>query len=130
MSLFDEYFVNIIKYRYADFEGRSRRREHWYFFLFYMLIFFGIYVMMFISILLESRAVALSFLIMAILFTLAVTVPALALATRRLHDIGKSAWHLLFGLIPGIGAIILLVYYCTDGEPGENIYGPNPKEVA
>ena len=47
---------------------------------------------------------------------------------RRLHDIGKSGWMLFVILIPIIGAIWLLVLLVTDGKPGDNIYGNNPKE--
>ena len=57
--------------------------------------------------------------------------PSLALAVRRLHDTGKSGWWYLIGVIPivsYIGGLVLLVFYCTDGEAGTNKWGPNPKE--
>ena len=53
--------------------------------------------------------------------------PSLAVAVRRLHDIGKSGWMLLIGLIPLVGAIWLLILLLRDSEAGENKYGPNPK---
>lgn len=58
-----------------------------------------------------------------------VLVPNLALIVRRLHDIGKSGNNILFGLIPIAGPIILLVFMCTDSEPGINRWGPNPKGI-
>jgi uncharacterized membrane protein YhaH (DUF805 family) len=61
---------------------------------------------------------------------LAVIIPGIAVSVRRLHDVGKSGWFLFIGLIPIIGAIWLLVLFCTDGNPGVNEYGPNPKESA
>lgn len=64
------------------------------------------------------------------LYALAVFIPGLAVAVRRLHDIGKSGWMILLGLIPLIGAIWLIVLMATDGKPGSNEYGPNPKELA
>ena len=64
------------------------------------------------------------------LYCLAVFLPGLAVQVRRLHDLGKSGWMILIALIPLVGAIWLLVLYCLDGQPGENQYGPNPKEVA
>lgn len=61
------------------------------------------------------------------LFCLAVLIPALAVGVRRLHDVGKSGWMMLVGLIPFVGGIWLLVLYCTDSQYGENQWGPNPK---
>jgi len=53
----------------------------------------------------------------------------LAVAVRRLHDVGKSGWMILVALIPIVGAIWLIVLMVTDSIPGENQYGPNPKEI-
>ncbi len=63
------------------------------------------------------------------LYAFAVLIPGLAVAVRRLHDVGKSGWMILIALIPLIGAIWLLVLMVTDSNPGENQYGSNPKEV-
>ncbi len=63
------------------------------------------------------------------IYGLVVLIPGLAAAVRRLHDVGKSGWMLLVALIPIVGAIWLLVLLVTDSKPGENEYGPNPKEV-
>jgi uncharacterized membrane protein YhaH (DUF805 family) len=64
------------------------------------------------------------------LYTIAVLIPGLAVAVRRLHDAGKSGWFMFIALIPIVGAIWLLVLVCTDGVAGTNEYGPNPKEIA
>ena len=66
------------------------------------------------------------------IFQLAIIIPGIAITVRRLHDTGRSGWWLFVGLIPFIGAIILIVWYATDSQPGANEYGPNPKtgEVA
>lgn len=61
------------------------------------------------------------------LYSLAVLLPSLSVAVRRLHDTGRSGWWLFIALIPIIGAIILLVFMCLDSQPGDNKYGPNPK---
>ena len=61
------------------------------------------------------------------LYSLAVLLPGIALGVRRLHDIGKSGWWMLIALVPLIGLIVLLVFACTDSQPGDNEYGPNPK---
>ena len=64
------------------------------------------------------------------LYTLAVLIPGLAVLVRRLHDVGKSGWWFFIELIPLIGGIWLLLLLVTDSNPGENKYGPNPKEIA
>ncbi len=61
-----------------------------------------------------------------LLYALAVFLPSLALTVRRLHDVGKSGWFILIGLIPIVGAIWLLVLMVTDSAPRDNEYGSNP----
>ena len=63
------------------------------------------------------------------LYDLAVLIPAFAVGARRLHDTNRSGWWLLIGLVPLVGAIVLLVFMIMDGQPGDNKYGPNPKGV-
>jgi uncharacterized membrane protein YhaH (DUF805 family) len=65
--------------------------------------------------------------VIACLWGLITFIPNLAVAVRRLHDTDRSGWSLLFGLIPLIGAIILLVFFLSPGTPGPNRYGPDPK---
>ena len=62
------------------------------------------------------------------IFSLAVLLPSLAVTWRRFHDIGKSGAFYFIGLIPLVGTILVLVWTCTDSMPGDNQYGPNPKE--
>jgi uncharacterized membrane protein YhaH (DUF805 family) len=64
--------------------------------------------------------------VLAGVFTLVALVPSIAVSCRRLHDTGKTGWLLLLGLIPLVGAIVLLVFYCQASQPGTNQYGPNP----
>ena len=54
--------------------------------------------------------------------------PLLAVGIRRLHDIGKSGWYCLWGLLPIVGWIILIVYAARPGMSGPNQYGPDPKD--
>lgn len=67
--------------------------------------------------------------VLNVAWSLATLVPMLAVGVRRLHDVGKSGWYLLISLIPIVGAIILIVWYCTDGNANDNKYGQNPKYV-
>jgi uncharacterized membrane protein YhaH (DUF805 family) len=120
-----DWFLAALK-KYAVFEGRARRRELWFFFLFVLIIevvlnivdrFTGTYSAEYGSGLLCG------------LFMLAVLIPSLAVGARRLHDTGRSGWWLLIGLVPLVGAIVLIVFYVMDSQPGTNQYGPNPKGV-
>ena len=65
--------------------------------------------------------------LLSFLYSLAVFLPSLAVLVRRLHDTGKSGWWILIGLIPLIGAIVLLVFTILEGEQGDNQYGSDPK---
>lgn len=67
--------------------------------------------------------------IIGIILGLALLVPTLAVGARRLHDIGKSGWFLLLGLIPLVN-FYLIYLLAQDGVPGANEYGANPKEVS
>ena len=60
-------------------------------------------------------------------YSLATLIPTLGVVVRRLHDVGKSGWFYFIGLIPVVGGIWLLVLMCTEGDHGENDYGPDPK---
>jgi uncharacterized membrane protein YhaH (DUF805 family) len=62
-------------------------------------------------------------------FSLLIFLPSLAVSVRRLHDIGMNGWWVLLNLVP-LGGLVLLVLFCQDSQPGDNNYGPNPKEVA
>ena len=107
-------FISAIKLfftKYADFSTRSRRSEYWWVVLF-EVITSGI-----------AGAILRDY---SWLWSLAVLIPSIAISVRRLHDIGKGgAWYLL-NLIPLVGSIILLVWYCQDSAP-DNQWGPNPK---
>jgi uncharacterized membrane protein YhaH (DUF805 family) len=70
-----------------------------------------------------------SFSPLGTLFQLAIMIPSLAVAVRRMHDLGKSGWMLLIGLIPCVGIILLIVWTASDGEPHDNAYGPVPTNV-
>jgi uncharacterized membrane protein YhaH (DUF805 family) len=113
------WYLAVLK-NYAGFSGRARRTEYWMFFL----------VNLVIAVVLDILGLyARFFTIIGLLYGLAVLIPSLAVGVRRLHDTGRSGWWLLIGLIPVIGTIILLVFFATDGEPGDNQYGPNPKSA-
>jgi len=95
---------------YANFQGRSRRSEYWYFTLFNTIILFALAFL--------DEAMNLPFL--SSIYYLAVLIPGIAVGVRRMHDVGKSGWCII---IP----IYNLVLACTPGDIGENEYGEDPK---
>lgn len=119
------WYLKVLK-QYADFSGRARRKEYWMFVLFNMI--FAI-VAMILDNVLGIAMEGIGYGPLYGLYVLAMLIPGLAVAVRRLHDVGKSGWMILISLIPLIGAIWLLVLMVTDSNPGENQYGQNPKEV-
>lgn len=114
--------VSSVFHNYANFSGRARRSEYWYFVLFNLIV--GVVLGIIDAILGENSLLATA---ISGLYSLAVLVPSLAVCWRRLHDIGKSgAWWLLV-FVPLVGAIILVIWFAKDTQPGENQYGPDPK---
>jgi uncharacterized membrane protein YhaH (DUF805 family) len=116
--------------KYADLNGRSRRREYWTFALFNALIgavVGAVAAVMFTT----TRSSVFGLVIYGLLFLycLAAFIPGLAVGVRRLHDIGMSGWLVLICLVPGIGGLVLLVLFCLDSNQGPNQYGPNPKAI-
>jgi len=101
---------------YAVFQGRARRKEFWYFYLFSVLC-----NCLLLCIPSPGNLIASS------LFGLMLFLPGLGLAVRRLHDTNHSGLSLFFVLIPLVGPILLIVWYCTEGTQGTNKYGPSPK---
>ena len=113
--------------KYAEFSGRSRRKEYWYFVLFYII--FGV-VLAFIDDMTGTLDAQAGIGLLSGVFALAMLIPSFAVSVRRLHDTDRSGWWLLISLIPLIGALVLLLFMVGDSKSGENQYGSNPKDVA
>lgn len=115
---------------YATFSGRASRPELWWWFLsiFLVLLIAQIIDAYLISPALgldsAERARPLSWLI-----SLAILLPNLAVCARRLHDIGKSGWWLLIGLVPVIGPLVLIYFYLQPSSAGPNAFG-RPKQLS
>ena len=119
------WFMTVLR-KYAVFEGRARRREYWFFVLFYILISVVLAVVdRMLGLYNETYGMGA----LGALFCLGVLIPSIAVGVRRLHDTGRSGWWLLIGFIPLIGMIVLIVFFVLDSQPGTNAYGPNPKEA-
>jgi len=118
------WYLAVLK-KYAVFDGRARRQELWYFFLFDILIQLVLTIIDgFAGTLRREFALGMY----SGLYMLAVIIPRLAVTVRRLHDTNRSGWWLLLAFVPVGGAILLLVFCALDSQPGENQYGPNPKQ--
>ena len=145
--------------QYADFHGRARRKEYWYFTLFYLLFTIALSFILYVATwsITYSADLALWVACMGILiWSLACVIPSLAVAVRRLHDTGRRGWTMLYVIVPSvissvtspfayvstlalwlnilasiitlIASVVIFIFYCQDGEEGENQWGPDPKE--
>jgi len=116
-----DYYKEVVFERYADFNGRSRRAEFWYFYMVHMLIIIGMAMI--------GPRINIGFYIVGIaVYTVLTVIPTLAVTIRRLHDTEKSGWWYFISFIPIVGSIILIVFLATEGTYGTNLYGEDPKE--
>jgi uncharacterized membrane protein YhaH (DUF805 family) len=112
--------------RYASFGGRARRSEYWYFTVCHWL---AILLAGVVSYLVMLAVPALAIIVYSIV-VFGTLLPHLAVTVRRLHDVDRAGWWYLFGLVPVLGTIVLLVWMCTDGTRGPNRFGADPKAGA
>jgi uncharacterized membrane protein YhaH (DUF805 family) len=125
--------------RYAQFSGRSRRKEYWMYALFLLIVAIVLGIIESIlglgghAVLASETSSSGAFYgalfnrgILSNLFSLATFIPSLAVGVRRLHDTNRSGWWYLLIFVPLIGAIVLLVWFCTAGTSGPNNYGDDP----
>jgi len=129
--------------RYLTFSGRASRAEYWWFVLFWLLTYVTLSVVGALSLPPTLAGAVL------MLFVLATALPLTAVGFRRLQDTGRTGW---FSLTPIVGAaaaslgrligspslefagqcaevgiaVILLVWYASEGDRGPNAFGPDP----
>ena len=116
--------VKSVLANYANFQGRARRAEYWWFYLAQIIVTTPLYILMTVSIE-NNGSIGISGVVL-ILATFGFMLPATAVSFRRLHDVKKSAWNLLWVLLPLVGPILLLVWFCQRGTVGENRFGADP----
>jgi len=112
---------SVLTLNYANFNGRAGRSEFWWYVLFAII---ASVVLALVDNLVFRNIIGVP--ILGPIFSLATIIPGIAVSVRRLHDKDKSGWFILISLIPLVGAIVLLVWYATEGTPGDNQYGPPP----
>jgi uncharacterized membrane protein YhaH (DUF805 family) len=110
-----EWYLAVLK-KYAEFNGRARRKEYWMFCLINLIIYFVFGLIMGLA----HSTSGLNILIN--IYQLAIFIPSIAVGVRRMHDTDHSGWWILL-------PIVNLVFACTEGTPGENRFGSDPKEV-
>lgn len=122
-----EWYLNVMRENYANFNGRARRKEYWMFTLFYTLLVMACAFALALLVATGAYMLTLLVAVMSIAAILVHVVPSLAVAVRRLHDVGQSGWFLLLALVPYIGNLIIFVFSVIEGNKGTNKYGPDPK---
>ena len=124
--------------KYVTFSGRATRSEFWWFYLFTVLVNLVAtsQASSFVPTLLDGQDMTENessyflnnffFIYLSTITSLILLLPSLAVAVRRLHDVGRSGLWILIAFTV-IGIIPLLILYVKDTKDEENIYGPNPK---
>lgn len=116
------WYLKVLK-QYFDFSGRARRKEYWMYTLFNLLALIAASIVDSVLGLTGEAGIGPIYG----LYAIAVLIPGLAVSVRRLHDIDRSGWWLLIAFIPLIGAIVLIVWACSEGTRGDNRFGADPK---
>lgn len=101
-----EYFTDGLK-NWSDFDGKADRQQFWMYILFYVLFY--------VAALFVDMTLGLGFL--TAIYSLVLLVPNLSIGARRLHDTGRSGWWQLIGLIPLLGAIVLIIFFVQGSNP-------------
>ena len=115
-----QWYLAVLR-QYAKFDGRAHRPEVWWFTLWSVIVSLALTVVELALDLGNDWAGPLTSV-----YGLLVIVPSLAVGARRQHDIGRTGWWQLLLLLPIVGAIIMIVWWAQDGEPGVNEWGPKP----
>lgn len=124
-----DWWKKVFLENYANFDGRARRAEYWYFTLGNIIIVVPLYVLMIISAVAESKILMILSTILLIVFAIAIIIPSIAVTVRRLHDTNKSGWYYLLTLIPVL-SLVVLIFTIIEGDKGENDYGKDPKDFS
>ena len=122
-----DWWKKVVFKNYANFNGRARRAELWYYTLANVLVLVPFYALAMVGIATEQGSLSTLGLMVYGVVVMGTFIPSLAVAVRRLHDVNRSGWFYFIALIPLIGGIILLVWFCTEGDRYTNNYGPDPK---
>lgn len=133
---FKEAIDSVLKKNYANFQGRAARSEYWFFALFVFIVAGILTALLFATVDFNTGQISgLGYVVIAVLavFYLAILIPSIAVAVRRLHDRNMSGWwylgFIVLSAIPFVGivaSIAMLVIFCLKGTDGDNRFGPDP----
>ncbi|HBV77022.1 MULTISPECIES: DUF805 domain-containing protein [Vibrio] len=117
------WYLEVLR-KYATFSGRARRKEYWYFILVSLVITF---ILSFVDVMLGLHSDKYDTGVFQSIYALAILIPSIAVAVRRLHDTNRSGWWLLIGFVPFVGVFVLLYFFVCDGPRINNRFGASPK---
>lgn len=118
------YFTEALTKRYADFKGRARRYEFWSYYLGVVVI--SLVMSIFVPLISNPKGFMIFYVVFVVIW-LFLLVPTLAIAVRRMHDLGKGGGWIFINLVPLIGSIWFLILTLKPGETGANRFGEDPK---
>ena len=114
--------------QYVGFSGRASRSEYWFAYLSFIVAVMGMFTLSIVSLFVVDALASLMGLLTFGVY-IGGFLPLLAVSVRRLHDLGKSGWLFLIGLVPIVGGILLFVWFVSEGDPYENEYGAVPTNI-
>jgi uncharacterized membrane protein YhaH (DUF805 family) len=120
---------HVLTNNYANFQGRARRSEYWWFTLFSMIVQVVAQILMGAVAATGSGVLSIIVGIVFIVVLLGLIVPGIAVAIRRMHDTGRSGWWLLIGFVPVIGFFVILYFFVQRGTVGPNAWGADPYDT-
>ena len=145
LGIFESY--KMFWQNYVNFSGRSRRSEYWWPTLINSVIGIVIYIIMMSAVnvpleeiakmnndeltrvMIQSPGFIIGYLVLG-LWSLAIFLPCISLAVRRLHDLNINGWWyatMLLNCLCGIASIVFIILFCMDSKPGTNEWGVSPK---
>jgi len=111
--------VKSVLRNYVGFQGRAPRSEFWWWYLFYLIVAIVLGII-------DATVIGSDAGILGAVWVLATLLPFLAVSVRRLHDIDRSGWWILIGIIPLVGWILIIYWYTRPSDEAANRFGENP----
>lgn len=122
-----KYYIEAFK-NCGVFKGRSSRKEYWMFVLFQVVITIIFYMALYVLLSANNEGLSDTIAMIFGIYCLISILPSISISVRRLHDVDKSGWWFLFGIIPVLG-LVSLAWYCSKGTLGNNRFGSDPKAI-
>lgn len=114
-------FMDVVKNKYVQFNGRAGRKEYWLFYLVNIALYL---IYLILTGIFGNGVLTLIISVIYTLFGLAILLPGIAVCVRRLHDVGKGGGWAFIAFVPIVGVFILLYFMIIKGEPNPNRFGP------